>query len=558
MTDPLDRRRAPLRDADWRFLLPLPEGGRFEHLVLLGGSAGLTSRVADLGLARRVSDAVPRERSANAMVVLHGARAAATDIARGLAPGGALYWEINRRSLRHFGSSPARLHKALLAAGLEPTGVYAVGPNVFRPRVYLPLDVPGALRWYVSTLYNPWTRSLALAETALRVLTGLDAGRFARFTPDLAITAVAGHAPAPPSLLELAIHEIERSHGKLRPLMLTSTHHETLSQRVVILPFSAHGAQPVAAVKVSKSVALNATITAEQSTLAEIRRLLDPAMRHTIPVPLHVHRVGDLSVSTETYLAGESLQRLSYQWGRSLRTKLEDLRLAAAWLAEFHRQTMSRRVPWGGAERSQWMAQPIERYRHTFGVTAHEGRLFAAAERYGRALTGIPLPIVLRKPDFFGSNVLRSGDTLSVVDWESSHPGPALCDLLRFIVPWADAVSRLRGRRTFENFRRLFFGSGEADTLVRGVHEVVAGYMARLDMDRSLFPVLLLYTWLERALHHAEKQRLLGDVPRDPRAGNRHVGRVEVLAEHTQRLFGAASETPVLDAPPAPLPLGGS
>ncbi|HEX6104362.1 MAG TPA: phosphotransferase [Gemmatimonadales bacterium] len=530
--------RAPLRAADWRFLLPLPRDRCFEHLVLLGASEGLAARLADLRLARRVSDAIPSEPSADAMVVLHRSPAEPAELVRGLAPGGALYWEVNRRSLRHLGSTPARLCSALLAVGLSPTGVYAVGPSVLRPRVYLPLDAGGALRWYVSTLYNPWTRWLSLAETALKMLTGLDAGRFGRIAPDLALTAAAGPGPAAPSMLELAIRPAETSHGKLRPLMLTSTHQETLSQRIVVLPFSPRGTQPVAVVKVSKSAALNATIEAERSTLAQVRRLLDPAMQRTIPAPMHLHRVGDLSVSTETYLPGESLQRASYRRGRSLEARLEELRLAAGWLAEFHRQTTSRRCRWDEPELSEYLLGPIERYRRCFGVTGREERLFAAAERYGREVTGAPLAIVLRKPDFFGSNVVRSGDTLSVVDWESSHPGPPLCDLLRFVVPWVDAVSRRGSGRTLENFRRLFFGSGRGDPLVRGVHAVIAEYMERLAVERSLFPVLLLYTWLERALHHAGKQQLQGDVPRDRRAGNRHVGRVEVLAEHAASLFG--------------------
>jgi hypothetical protein len=407
--------------------------------------------------------------------------------------------------------------------------------------VYLPLDVSGALRWYVTTLYNPRTRWLALVETGLGVLTGLDARRYARVIPDFAVTAVAGSGPGRPSILALALRAAERDHGPLRPLMLTSTHQETLSQRVVVLPFAPEGSRPAAVVKVSKAPSLNATLEAERSTLLEVRRRLDPAMRRTIPEPLYLDRVADLCVATETYLVGESLQRSSYRWGRSLQTKLEELRLAADWLAEFHRQTVVRRDPWGPSEQSAYVTRPMEQYREAFGMTEREERLRAAAERYGRTLAGTPLAIVLRKPDFFGSNVVRSGDVLSVVDWECSHDGPALCDLLRFVVPWVDAVSRSTRRRGLGNFRRLFLDPGPGNALARGVHGVIAGYMARVEMATSLFPVLLTYTWIERALHHAGKQRLQGDLPRDLRAGNRHVGRVELLAGHADRLFTGTS-----------------
>lgn len=541
----LDGDRVPLRAADWRFFLTRPRGDRFEHLVVLGGTAKLMARVANLGLAHRVSEAIIPGQSADALVVLHSARATPKDMVRCLVPGGALYWEVNRRSLRHIGSTPRRLQNALGAVGLSPTGVFALGPNVYYPRVYLPLDVSNALRWYFDTLYNPWTRSVALVEMMLRALIGLDTRRFASIAPDLAITAVAGEPAAAPSLVDLAIDTLDPHGRKLRPLMLTSTHPETLSQRVVVLPFAYESTQPVAVVKVSKLPALNEPIENERNTLTRIRGLLDPDMQRTIPTPLRIHRLGDLTVATESYQPGESLQRSSCRWRRPLREKLEDLRLATAWLAEFHRQTTSRRPPWGDQELMQFVSDPVARYRLTFGETGPEKGLFAAAERYGQRLTGTLVPIVVRKPDFFGSNVVRSGNKLSVVDWESSQPGPALCDLLRFVVPWSDVVSRLRGPRSLENFRRVFFGPRDANAVVRAVHEVIAQYMTSLDMDESLFPVLLLYTWLERALHHSEKQRLQGVVSCDARMGNRHVARIEVLAEHTQGLFGNVSRDPL-------------
>jgi hypothetical protein len=533
---------APLRAADWRFLLPEPTGGRFDHLVLLGAAPGLAARAAELGLARRVSEGLPADRSADAVVALHSARSSLADLTRALVPGGALYREINRRSFRSLAATPGRLRQALTRAGLGVTGIYALGPSVHRPRVYLPLDVSGALRWYLDTLYNPWTRPLGWVEMALRALTRLDPDRFAPLAPGLVVTAVLGPAPRPASLLEAAIRQSGLEAETLRPLMLTSTHYETLSQRVVALPFTADGVEPVAAVKLSKSAGLNPVIEREQSLLAEIRARLDPALRRTIPEPLHLGRVAGLTVAAESYLPGESLQRATCRWDRSLADKLEDLRLAAQWLAAFHRQTTTERAPWGPDQRRRWLTEPIEQYRATFGETGAERVLFARAEEWTRGLERIGLPIVLRKPDFFGSNVVRSGARLSVLDWESSYAGPALCDLLRFIVPWADVASGRRGRRT-ENFRRLFFGSTD-DPLVRGVHQIIAGYLDALEMDRALFPVLLLYTWIERAIHHVEKQKLQSALASDRRAGNRHAQRVDILAEEVDRLFGAEPARP--------------
>ena len=63
------------RGADWRFVLPAAPGGVFEHLVIPGGSPQLVSDVAALGVARRVSAALPTGERADAIAVLAGVTA---------------------------------------------------------------------------------------------------------------------------------------------------------------------------------------------------------------------------------------------------------------------------------------------------------------------------------------------------------------------------------------------------------------------------------------------------------------------------------------------------
>lgn len=530
--------RAPLRAVDWRFLLPPPPEGKFRHLVLLGGPPGVAERINDLGLARMVSRDLPSERSVDAVVVLQDARVRFRDVARCLLPGGALYYEINRRSPRNLLSTPRQVRRALRRAGLLPTGAYAVGPKLSSPRVYLPIDIPGAFGWYIETLFNAWTPALALVEKGLRVVTGLDGRRFAPFALDLAVTAVShGTKPTGPAVLALPILPRELAKDGLHAVMLTSTHLETLSQRVVILPFTADGTRPLVVIKISKLQGLNATLQKEQETLADIRRILDPQMRRTIPEPLGTLRYGDMLVATESYSSGESLQRSSGRWGTRLGTKLEDLRLATEWLAEFHTQTEVDRAPWGASRAARGVDAQIEAYGHAFGATSDERALFTRARSYAESLKTLPLPIVWRKPDFFGSNVVRAGRELSVVDWESPHLGPALCDLIRFVTPWSDVARHARGARTFDNFRRLFFPTRGGDAISEAVHAAFQYYLERLSMSDRFLPVLLVYTWVDRALHHLEKQRLQGQGTLDTRVGNRHVGRVAVLAQHIDQLF---------------------
>jgi aminoglycoside phosphotransferase (APT) family kinase protein len=326
--------------------------------------------------------------------------------------------------------------------------------------------------------------------------------------------------------------------------MLSSTHLETLSQRVVILPFTPDGTRPLAVIKVSKLPSLNSTLDREQQTLAEVRRILGPGMRNTIPVPLGTQRCHDVIVAAESYRPGESLQRSSGRWGAPMARKLDDLRLAAEWLAEFHTQTTIERAPWSVSHVARWVDAPIEAYGRAFGVASDERRLFVRVRAYAESLEGLPLPIVWRKPDFFGSNVLREGREVSVVDWESPEQGPALCDLIRFVTPWSEMVRHVRADQIAGNFRRLFL-EPPSDAISDAVHEAIRCYLERLDMDSRFLPLLLVYTWVDRALHHRDKQHLQGEHPRDTRAGNRHVGRVTLLARHVDQLFsGSSSVTP--------------
>jgi PST family polysaccharide transporter len=538
-----DCARPPLRAADWRFLLPGPRNGRFERLVLLGASPELMELVRALDLAETVSSELGAESSADAVVALHGARVRFDDVAHCLAPGGALYCEVNRRSPRHFLSFPHRIHRALRRAGLRSTRIYAVGPKLASPRVYLPLDVHGAFGWYLRTLFNPWTLRLLVVERGLRALTRLDGRRFAPFALDLAVTAVReGAAASTPSVLAVSPLATTLARPDVHLLMLSSTHLETLSQRVVILPFTPDATQPLAVLKVSKLPSLNGTLDREQQTLARIRDLVGPALRETLPEPLGTERWRDVIIAAESYRPGQSLQRSSGRWGAPLARKLDDLRLAAEWLVEFHRHAVIERAPLDAEQAARWVEAPIEAYGRAFGVVPGERELFARVRRYVDSLMGLPLPIVWRKPDFFGSNVLREGREVSVVDWESPELGPALCDLIRFVTPWSEVVGHVRVARSAENFRRLFLGP-RGDAVSDAVDAAIRYYLRQLGMSARFFPFLLVFTWVDRALHHRHKQHLQGEQPVDARAGNRHIGRVEVLARHADQLFGGLSPT---------------
>jgi aminoglycoside phosphotransferase (APT) family kinase protein len=194
------------------------------------------------------------------------------------------------------------------------------------------------------------------------------------------------------------------------------------------------------------------------------------------------------------------------------------------------------------------VAGPFEAYRQVFGVTDLEDQLFSLTRAYVTSIAGRPLPIVLQHRDFTVWNIARNGRELAVLDWEGTRPGPALCDLLHFVAHWYDTVHHAYDEAARQRcFRRLLFEPVHGDPFRKPVHDMIAGYMDRLGMDRRFLPLLLVYTWVELALRRADQQRLQEEPHSDSRVSNRYRAFVAILAQHAEQLFsdlpgGAARE----------------
>lgn len=524
----------PLRGADWRFLLPSVPECTFRHLVLIGGRAGLAERIVEAGIADQVSDVLPAERSADAVAILRGGRTSWREIAGCLVPGGVLYSEVGRRSLGYLVSRPDRLRRSLREAGLFPTGLYAVLPDFADHRAYLPLDISGALGWYVRTLYSAFSPWQHLLEAGLRGATGLDGRRFAAYAPRLAVTAVAGESRyQPPSVLAHPALPAELRGRELHPALLTSG-----GDRVVMLPFAVGGMQPEAVLKVPRLPGFSGRTENEQATLATIRSRLDPALRSTVPRPLGTLRLDGVTVGIESYAPGESLFRSSERWGVPRQDKVKDLRLATEWLTTFHLQAQVSRLPWDAAGRNQWMEGPFDAYRQAFELTGGEERLFAAARVHADSLDGTPFPLVMQHRDFTVWNITRSGSDLAVLDWEGCRVGPALCDLLHFVTHWHETVRHAHDEAARQrSFRKLLFEPHREDLFRRAIYHEIGRYMEQLEIDRRYLPLLLVYTWVELTLRRFDQQRVQGESLLDVRADNRNFPFVAILAHHVEQLF---------------------
>ncbi len=536
-----------VRRADWRFLLPTPTEGFFQHLVLLGGSAGRAKQIVDIGFARRVSREIPKGPSADALIILSGAGVALEEAISCLAPGGSLYCEIDRRLPSSFARSPGRIRRLLRREGLSLTGLYWVRPSFTRREICLPLDVDGAISWYLRTLSIASTPGRRLLELGLRTLSLFGSRLFALLAPCYAVTAVASPTGGAPSLLrhlepgrELGAPELHQA--GLRFLMLTRGEDDL--NRVVIFPFSPSGRQPVAVLKIPRVPERSTQAIREQKALEEIRGCLDETMRRSLPVPFGTVHWGPLTLGVESYLGGRLLAARAAGWGFSLRRKVADLMLAAEWLTEFHEKTVVRRIPLGSAGIDAWVEGRLAAYERAIELTEAEQRLFGEVRRRAISLAGTLIPIVWCHRAFSPWNICRTGGEVRVTDWEEAEPGLPLVDLLYFSLRWSHQARkprRLEDRLVL--LRELFCEPARGDRAFVPVHAAIGEYMKRLEIDRGFFPLALVIMTVEHAIGRFRRAQTLDrrSASGRERHDNDYVNYIGVLAECTDSLFADRS-----------------
>lgn len=520
--------------ADWRFLLPMPEGGRFARLVLLGAPDDLQDHITGICPADEVTTRLPDDGSASAVVVLPGARVTALELARATAGGGSVYVQ-GRWGARHpLGGTARSVAGALSREGLTPTGVYALGMHAGLPSRFVPIDEPGALQWFLRHLYRPLDVAGWLAASTGTAAAGVAARLLRAVSPQFAVTAVASRARcAAPRALSMIASRHGPGLATARPLLLAGG-----GDRVVALPFPRGHSRPSLVLKLPRLRALAARTEAEHGRAAALRASLPAALADAIPRPMELGRTGDDVFSIEEYVDGRPLLVTSGSWGAPARGRESDLRDAAEWLERFHLATLRERRPWGDAETGEWVEEPFDRFHRALGATDADRRLRDAALEHARSVHGAMLPIVCRHRDYTVWNVMRSRSGLAVIDWEGARPGPALCDLLHLATSWHVAVNGMSyPRGEARAVRELFLSPRPADPHRTFVDAIVDRYLSRLGMDGRLTPILLLYHCLELALRRIEQLRDHGEAPSDARQVNPARALIQLLADRRTELL---------------------
>lgn len=526
-----------LRQMDWRFLLPTASPDGFQHLVLLGGSVELAEQIVAIGLALQVSHTLPASSSIDAVISLQPASPSPADISRALRPGGVLYYELDQPLPASLLMSPTQLCNGLQGAGLSVTSIHWVRPDFARRQVYLPLENRAALRWYLTFVWRASTPLWRLGAFVMRVLAVVGHRPLARLAPRYAVTAVAG--PTPTHVFPVSEHpawprEIQRS--DLRLLMLTPGQNDL--NRVIMLPFLPTSRVPLAVFKYWRIPAFNPVIEHEQTALRGIHARLSEPLRQTIPRPFGVAKWGDLAVSGEQCVEGQALSTATNRSDAPSRRHLEDLRLVMTWLRAFQQQTMHRCGPWEAVDINQWVERPLEAYEQAFKLTASEARLFSIVRQRARELIGFASPIVWVHGDLALRNLRRNGQRLIVIDWEGSHLGPALFDLLFFITDWTKNARGLRDHETqMFSIRELFCDVNSSNWACLAAREAIAQHLNALSIDRQFLPLWVVLLWVRCALGRFELRDSVTPPQFVPETDNHHVEYIRQLSIHREGLF---------------------
>ena len=528
---------ATLHSVDFRFLLPSNRPGPFEHVVLLGGMPGTAERLLETGTALLVSRSTEVQPGADAVIVFGREQPDLRDIARCLQPGGVLYFHMRHIPSLSGQARTRRLYHALAEVGLVLVATYGVRPDFISPRVYIPLEAPGALLWYLRTLHQVSDPTSWLMNKTLMGIGNASSELLSSFVPDVAIVA---RKPAAAEAATATNGASIVSDPLLGRTLGTDDLHTLLisGQRTIVFPFGRTSTEPLAVIKVPKLASQNRATEDEHQALADLGQQLDSSMASSVPKPLLLLRWRDTSVSVESVMRGRSLAQTLDSWRTPLTTKIEGLRDAARWLSDFHRRTELARAPWDAEQTRYWFTTPTDVYRRTFDETEEERCLFERARTCAVSTIGVQLPLVRQHRDFRPVNIIRSpSGEITVVDWEGYRSGPAFCDLFHFLFQWHASVRRQDHLTTVNSVERLLFEPTE-DTIGEAIHDVVATYLSELRLHSALVPLLILYTLLELAIRRAEQQQR-ENVGTDLRRDNENIEFLAVLAAHRDELFDA-------------------
>jgi hypothetical protein len=541
-----------LRRADWRFLLPAPLGsGEVRHLALLGGPSQLAGQLLEAGVAARISTSLPAEDTVDALVLLADSGTTPAAAARCLAPDGVLYWEIARRGIGWI-KGPGWIRRHLKRSGLQAIGLYWIMPGFPDARLYIPLDHAAAAEWFFETQFVASTFRRLVFKVLVKAARLAGHQSLAGLIRSCGVVAMregraVGLAFAVRPLTTLS----ELQHGDARALLITSGRDD--GSRLVLLPFGSRATAPAAVIKIARLAKFANHTEREQATLSALRLALEPGLRATVPEPLGSFGSGAYRAFRETPVPGRTIASSTGRWRASSASQISDLRLASDWIVRFQSATLLHRVRWDEDQIERWLKGSFDRYTQAFGTGPQETDLFAATTERARSLIGEQIPIVWTHNDYGPWHVYRSGAELAVIDWEfggedlEERWGLPVCDLVYFVTHWtylARGLEEQEGR--LRAFKDLFLGNAGSDVRSDAARDCLTDYLQRLQIRTGFLGLLVVHTWVGRAIDQWSRQRSLDGVRDSPRSGNPFISYLEALAQDVDGLFGPVKAVSIL------------
>jgi Phosphotransferase enzyme family len=493
---------------DWALLLPTSAAVPFDEVLVLGGDDQLGQSLVDRGLAaswRRPRTGADR---CEFVVAWNDCRLDIGRIAGHVGTGGLLYLEIDRRlpGRRRLGSRSVR--RELSRAGCCTFSTHIVTPTLERPRRYLPIDHPRAIRWHLRALFvasTPFTRTARICLAA--VLATPIAGAVLRLV--MVRYIVVGTMDEDRS----APLGVPEARGNERVILVTSGYDQ--ASRAVVLPFEPDDRSPKFAVKVASSSTTTIGTLREHARLISLHATLPASTARALPTPMGTYTVAERTACVQSYAPGPSMSASVGRWGRPFGDKCRDLDVVVDWLIEFAAATRvaSASAAW------DWTQTYFEAAT-TIDFPAGVVDFLEESQRTARSST-LGETAVHQHYDAGPWNVHIDKGQPSLIDWETDdlRPpdclGPPLADVLYLATYWYFLTSKADSETDEEAaIVRLFAQPLPVDAGVVAARTAIDRALVGLGLERQVVPAVLAALWAERAVYTNRRRAGLG-VPID-------------------------------------------
>lgn len=495
------------------FLALLPMTTPCRRVVLLGADDDLLQAARDAGIAESIDTKIGRPDSADLVVVLAGEQSVGdvdvVDVAREVKAGGLVWWETDRTAVGEHRRTPQRLLRRFAQHGLAVCDVHLLRPHPNRAEWYVPLAHRGALRWFSDSLHAAHTWRQLMVTVAMRAASYLGPRALGAIVP---FHAVLARRTGEWNMAPAAATDGSYVHRHADHLALLSHG----GDRSVLVAFVDGSPTPTFVAKVPNGLSAVGSIADENEMTNAVRRHVGAPLDSSIPrsfVNVDEHGVA----LVQEVMHGRSLARLIGLPERHLESKTNDLFAVTRWIGDLHSRPVDADHRWGETDIAR-LETELDAFAGRFALSDDESELFTRTRRLAEELRGAVVPAVWEHGDFTPWNVLRDGDDIRVVDWESTRVGWPLCDLLRFTDQWhAGLLGAVTTAERAAARAAMVCPPSDASPATRAARLAIDSYVHRLRLPPTLEAVLQVGCLAAMAVRHDDRRRRAGDMSTERR-----------------------------------------